>query len=102
MKIQEVILFTSDIQKQKQFYKHVLEFEQLLDTPEKISFKAGESVLTFQYKETIKPSHLAFNIPYNAIYDALKWLRARTEVIGNADDYVSDFSNWKAQSHLFL
>jgi len=101
MKIKEVILFTNNIQKQKQFYKIVLEFEQIEDSLEKISFKAGTSVLSFQYKEDIKPSHLAFNIPSNAIYDALIWLRKRTEVLDCEGKKIADFSNWKAKAIYF-
>ena len=101
MKIKEVILFTNNIQKQRQFYKSVLGFEQLEDSSEKISFKAGESVLTFQYKESFKPSHMAFNIPSNAIYDALIWLRNRTEVLDCEGEKIADFSNWNAKAIYF-
>ena len=101
MKIQEVILFTNNIQKQKQFYKTVLEFEQIEDSSERISFKAGKSILTFQYKEGVKPSHLAFNIPSNAINDALIWLRKRTEVLDCEGEKIADFSNWKAKAIYF-
>ncbi len=101
MKIKEVILFTNNIQKQKQFYKTVLEFEQIEDSSDKISFKAGTSVLTFQYKDDVKPSHLAFNIPSNAIYDALIWLRKRAEVLDCDGKKIADFSNWKAKAIYF-
>ena len=101
MKIKEIILFTNNIQKQKQFYKTVLEFEQIEDSLEKITFKVGESLLTFQYKENVRPSHLAFNIPSNAIYDALIWLRNRTEVLDCDGEKIADFSNWKAKAIYF-
>ena len=32
MRINEITLFTNNIQKQKHFYNSVLEFEQLIDT----------------------------------------------------------------------
>ncbi len=101
MQIKEVILFTNNIQKQKQFYKTVLEFEQIEDSSDKISFKAGTSILSFQYKEDFKPSHLAFNIPSNAIYDALIWLRNRTEVLDCEGEKIADFINWKAKAIYF-
>lgn len=101
MKIKEVTLFTNNIQKQRRFYKTVLGFEVIEDTSERIAFKAGASTLVFQYKEQYKPSHLAFNIPYNAAYDCLKWLRDRVEVIPFEDKYISDFSNWKAKAIYF-
>lgn len=101
MEIKEVILFTNDILKQKRFYKSVLEFEQIEDLAEKISFKAGSSILSFHYKEVVKPSHLAFNIPSNAIYDALIWLRNRTDVLDCEGEKIADFSNWKAKAIYF-
>jgi catechol 2,3-dioxygenase-like lactoylglutathione lyase family enzyme len=101
MKIKEVILYSSNIQKQKHFYKSVLGLEQLFDAPEKISFGVGESIITFQYKEDFKPSHLAFNIPSNAIYDALIWLRDRTEVLDCDGGKIADFSNWNAKAIYF-
>ena len=101
MKIKEIILFTNNIQKQRQFYKTVLEFEQVEDFSKKISFKVGKSVLTFQFKKNVRPTHLAFNIPYNAIYDALIWLRKRTEVLDCDGEKIADFPNWKAKAIYF-
>ena len=101
MIIKEITLFSNNIQQQKQFYKTVLGFEIIEDTSEKIAFKVGNGVLVFQYKEDVKPSHLAFNIPSNAINDALIWLKQKTEVITYNNEYVSDFSNWKAKAIYF-
>ena len=101
MIIKEVTLFTSNIQKQRQFYKTTLGLEIMEDTPKKIAFKTGSSILSFQYKSKMQPSHLAFNIPYNAIYDALKWLRERIEAIPYENEYVTDFSRWKAKAVYF-
>lgn len=101
MKIDEITLFTSNIQAQRQFYKTVLGFEIIEDTVNRIAFKTGKSVFAFQYKAEIKPSHVAFNIPYNAIYDALKWLKGRTEILKFNDNSVSEFPNWKAKAIYF-
>lgn len=101
MIIEELTLFTSNIQQQRHFYKNILGFEILEDRPDHLSFKTGKSVLNFQYATKVVPSHLAFNIPYNAIYDALKWLQARTAALAYNDTLVSDFSNWKAKAIYF-
>ncbi len=101
MKIKEVILFTNNIQNQKRFYKSVLGFEQLYDSSNKISFKAGESVLSFKISEKAKPYHLAFNIPSNAINDALIWLQRRIEVLDCEGEKIADFSSWKAKAIYF-
>lgn len=101
MIIKEITLFTNNIQKQRHFYKTVLGFEIIIDTPEQISFKTGNSVLVFRYKKEMKPSHLAFNIPYNAIYDSLIWIQKRTNALMCYDSYVSDFSRWEAKAIYF-
>jgi len=94
-------LFTNNIQGQRHFYKNALGFELLLETSEKISFKTGASTLTFQHKENYKASHLAFNIPYNAINDALIWLRKRTEVLSFDGGFIADFKSWEAKAIYF-
>ncbi|OBX21509.1 MULTISPECIES: VOC family protein [Bizionia] len=101
MVIKELTLFTNTIAKQKQFYKSILGLEQLVDSLEKISFKLGSSILTFQYNTNFKTSHMAFNIPSNAIYDALHWLKTRTELIENEGELITNFPDWKAKSIYF-
>lgn len=101
MKIKALTLFTNNIKNQKRFYKNVLEFEQLVDTPKKIAFKVGSSVLIFQYKQDFKPSHVAFNIARNTISEALVWLKNRTEAIQYNNEFITDFSSWKAKAIYF-
>jgi catechol 2,3-dioxygenase-like lactoylglutathione lyase family enzyme len=102
MRIDEITLFTTNIPKQKHFYKTVLGFEILTDSKNKISFKTGASVLTFEYDSSVNPSHLAFNIPFNAINDALIWLKKRTDVISYNNTHITEFENpWDAKSIYF-
>lgn len=101
MKIQELILFSQNIYEQKRFYKSVLGLELVLDTPEKISFKLRKSILTFEYKSESNPAHFAFNIPSNAIYDALRWLRSKVDVLDCEGKAIADFQSWKAKSLYF-
>jgi len=101
MQIQEITLFTSNIQNQRHFYKHVLQFEMTLDSSDKIAFKAGKSTLVFQYKSEIKPSHVAFNIPSNAINDALIWLKQRTNVLPFQNEAIAEFTSWNAKAIYF-
>jgi len=101
MKIDEVILYTTSIKEQKHFYGSILELDLLIDLPNKVSYKTGNSTLTFQYRRHVKPSHLAFNIPHNKIQEALLWLQSRVEVIDFEGEFVSDFSNWNAEAIYF-
>ncbi|MDO7138559.1 hypothetical protein [Algibacter lectus] len=71
MKIEEITLFTNQIEKQKLFYQEVVDFDLVFDSEEKITFKTGKSLLSFEYKETVNSAHFAFNIPSNKIDEAL-------------------------------
>ncbi|MDO5977909.1 VOC family protein [Flavivirga spongiicola] len=102
MKIKEIILFTANIQKQKQFYQNVLEFELILDLKEKISFKTGASILSFQHdKKAVNASHFAFNIPSNQEQDALLWLQKRVQILPYGHDLISNFTSWNAKAVYF-
>lgn len=101
MKIKEITLFTTDIQKQKQFYKDVLEFELIFDSCEKIVLKTGKSILSFEYKLQAKPTHLAFNIPFNSIDSALSWLKQRTSILPFQNQQIVRFDSWKAEAVYF-
>ncbi|WP_299890011.1 VOC family protein [uncultured Lacinutrix sp.] len=101
MIIREIILFTNNLQAQRQFYKTVLNFIIIEDNATHVSFKTGNSILTFQYNETIKPSHLAFNIPSDSIYHALNWLKKRVKIIDYEGEDITDFKAWNAKSIYF-
>ncbi|GAA3557550.1 VOC family protein [Snuella lapsa] len=101
MLIKEIILFSNNIQRQKEFYRNILDFELVLDSADKISFNFGNSVLSFQYKEGVRPSHLAFNIPSNKIEDALQWLQRRVEILPDGDNLIVDFKDWNAKAIYF-
>lgn len=101
MKIEEIILYTKNIDAQKQFYGDLLKFDLLKSSKSEISFKAGKSILTFLYKEEAKPSHIAFNIPSNKIEEALGWLQERVSILPDGKDLISDFTSWNAQAVYF-
>ncbi len=101
MKIKEIILFTENIEGQKQFYQEVLNFKLIHDTAAEIAFKTGESTLTFRYKEGVKPAHVAFNIPSDAIEEALHWLQERVTILPDGKYLISDFNSWQARAIYF-
>ncbi|WP_027138541.1 VOC family protein [Gaetbulibacter saemankumensis] len=101
MKIKEIILFTSDILRQKQFYQDVLDFELVFNSETFISFNTGKSILSFQYKSETKPSHIAFNIPTNKLIEALEWLKKRVEILPYGEQFISNFESWNAKAIYF-
>lgn len=101
MKIKEIILFTNTIEKQKQFYQNVLGFELIYNSEEKITFKAGSSMLSFEYGEQVSPAHFAFNIPFNKVDEALNWLTKRVNILKDGTQLISNFTSWHAKSMYF-
>ncbi|MFI1745421.1 VOC family protein [Thalassobellus sediminis] len=101
MRIKEIILFTNNIERQKQFYQNVLDLELVYNSEEKISFNTQESILTFEYKKEIKPSHIAFNIYSNKIEEALSWLKKRVTILPDGDNLISDFKSWNSKAIYF-
>ena len=101
MKIEELIIFTNQIEKQKQFYRNVLEFELVFNSEEKITFKTGSSLLSFQYRTEVQPGHFAFNIPSNSIDEALVWLKNRVDILSDGRQLVSNFESWNAKAIYF-
>ncbi|MCL5128875.1 VOC family protein [Algibacter sp. L4_22] len=101
MKIEEITLFTNQIERQKQFYQNVMEFDLVFNSEEKITFKTGSSLLSFQYKKEVKQAHFAFNIPSNKIDEALIWLQKRVTILPDGEESISNFSSWNAKAVYF-
>jgi catechol-2,3-dioxygenase len=104
MLIKEIKLLTNDLQATKNFYKQVLELEIVFENDFFISFRAGQSLLTFQEVKKKNPVyHFAFNIPCNQIEEALYWLKSKTEIIKtDAQSIIVDFKNWSAKAVYFF
>jgi len=101
MKIKELILFTNNLDLQIDFYSTVLELPIEISTPEFTSFRIGESILTFKYRNDTTPYHFAFNIPSNKEKEALYWLKERVDILGFDDEEIIHFSNWNAKAIYF-
>ncbi|MCQ0113086.1 VOC family protein [Zhouia amylolytica] len=101
MKVKELILYTTNIEKQRSFYRDTLEFSLLAESPVKISFQAGSSVLSFVEASTSKPYHFAFNIPPFSENKALTWLKERVTLLPFEGEEIIDFSSWNARALYF-
>ncbi|NER12347.1 VOC family protein [Leptobacterium flavescens] len=101
MKVDELILYSQSVEKQKLFYRDVLEMEIIRDSKESVSFKAGRSIISFEYRKDAKPIHYALNIPSYQDTEALEWLQKRVEVIPYQDQPIVDFRNWNAKALYF-
>lgn len=101
MIIQELTLFTSQLEKQKVFYHNTLGLHLIDEKDDSFKIKIGGSYLNFQYKKETTPYHFALNIPANKGLEALSWLKARVSIQKLAGEELVDFKDWNAKSIYF-
>ncbi|MDR2224113.1 MAG: glyoxalase [Flavobacteriaceae bacterium] len=94
---------TNQLDKSKQFYTKVLDFEILEESTNSFAVQAGETILTFkEVQEVVNVYHFAFNIPSNQLQNALTWAKQHLDLIENIEgNLVTTFEAWKAQSIYF-
>lgn len=100
MFIREIEICTNDIGGTEMFYTGILDLKILHKNNNRISFFAGESILTFIKNELIEHPvyHFAFNIPHNQIPECLEWLESQIEILPVEEHRIIDFSNWNAHA----
>ena len=103
MDILEIELLTDNIEETSNFYSGLLGFEKLSADTKTISFKTGQSVLTFKASDNLNPKyHFAFNIPCNKLDEAITWTSSMTKLIDITNDKkIADFDDWNAKSIYF-
>ena len=101
MKINKLTVFTSNIEKQLEFYRDELDFEIADYSKDSFELNAGYSRLRFEFKENATPYHIAFHIPDEQEEVAMNWLEKIVPVLKYNDDKIIDFSNWQAKSVYF-
>jgi len=103
MDILEIELLTDNIEETRKFYAEILGFEIVFNSVGTISFRTGESILTFNQSYNTGPKyHFAFNIPCNKIDEALIWTSKKTDVIKIGDlKAIADFDSWNAKAFYF-
>ena len=104
MIISELILQTHNLIETEKFYSGKLQLEVITKTESSVSFRAGDSVLTFEQNdrgENFK-YHFAFNIPANQLEESIIWACNKVELIRNPESHlITNFDNWKAQAIYF-
>ena len=101
MKIEYLQLYTSQLQKQLQFYRDVLGFSLAENVEDSFIIKIGFTEVCFQYKKEAKLNHIAFHIPANQENLALHWLKERVYIEKDGTEEIIDFKNWEAKSVYF-
>ena len=101
MKIRSLSIYTSNLEKQLDFYRDELGFEVSGLSENSFVVHLGYSSLEFVSRKNASPYHIALHIPDEQEEEALKWLEAIVPVLEYNSDKIIDFSNWGARSVYF-
>lgn len=101
MKIQELTLYTTNIERQADFYTQVLGLEIVKKSPKTVSVPLGNTLLHFKLKKMATPYHFAINIPANKEEEALLWLKSRLKVLKDGHEEIIHFKSWNAKAIYF-
>ena len=103
MKILEIEIQTDNIKETETFYSEILGMQLVNKNQNSISFKAGQSKLTFIKSDNINPKyHFAFNIPNNKLEEAILWAKSRLRLIENDENgIIANFESWNANAIYF-
>ncbi|WP_413511604.1 VOC family protein [Myroides odoratus] len=104
MKIIDLQLETSDLNRILDFYQHTLGLTTLEQTDTTVRFQAGDTQLSFTANNTSKARyHFAFNIATNHLEQAIAWAQANNIDLlpSPKNEIITHFDTWKAQSIYF-
>lgn len=101
MQISELVLYSSNLKAQKEFYSNVLNIPLNSKSENHIDFVIGQSILKFKYKQDSKSYHIAINIPSNKEHEALVWLKNRVTILKHFNEEIIDFISWNAKAIYF-
>lgn len=105
MKIRQVILQTSGMEKLAAFYAEQMELP-VTTTNDTLFIQIGSTGLVFKQAVAADPFyHFAINIPANKIEEARVWLIKNNIALLRIQDYksdIADFVNWHAKSVYFI
>ena len=103
MKIIELKLFTNQLEKQKEFFLKLMEFELFDENNNEFCIKIGWSKLRFIKSETIHTYHYCFLIPSNKLLESLEWINIKTKTIEIENGKrIIHFEDWNADSFYFF
>jgi catechol-2,3-dioxygenase len=104
MRIDEVVLYTASLARTRLFYHKTLELPLIRESEEAITFRAGNTSLTFKATSEQKPYyHIAFNVTNNKFSDSFEWINSKLDVLYDTNELpVFSYTDWNAQSFYFL
>jgi len=101
MQIQNLTLYTPNLERTIEFYNHTLKFPLLIKSLQSATFRIGKTRLTFNRRDEVTPYHVAFNIPSNKETDAKNWLADRVKLLQFNEEELIDFPEWESKAMYF-
>ena len=102
MKIRELQLFTTNLEKTKSFYTDILSFQLIKKTSNQFSIQIGWTTLTFVQSEEEHIYHFSFLVDKSLFENAFEWMKNRVEILQTKnDEQIAFFENWNAKSFYF-
>ncbi|CAM2881465.1 VOC family protein [Paenibacillus sediminis] len=103
MIIEQLTLLTNQLEETRHFYTKVFPFELVDQGDSHFTVKVGQTLLTFQYKqsETDPFYHFTFNIPENKFAEAVEWASTKVDFAEEVGEIVYDCVEWNSHSVYF-
>ena len=102
MKIRELQLFTTNLEKTKSFYTDILSFQLIKKTSNQFSIQIGWTTLTFVQSEEEHIYHFSFLVDKSIFENAFEWMKNRVEILQTKnEEQIAFFENWNARSFYF-
>lgn len=101
MIIQELILYSHNLDDQFSFYKDILGLNPVRES-NRIWVQVGQTKLTFEQSDIKHQYHYCFLVPSNKFTEAKHWIQYKLDLIPiEAGRYVQRFEDWNADSIYF-
>lgn len=103
MVFKEITLNTASLLRTRLFYHRTLELPIVYENEETITFKAGDTKLTFKQAAGSKPVyHIAFNITNNKFSDSFEWINSKLDILTGENGLpIFAYNDWNAESFYF-
>ncbi|WP_035185862.1 VOC family protein [Alteribacter aurantiacus] len=102
MKINQINLFTNQLNEMISFYRDVLELNVINESAQTFTVEVGTTSLVFEQVEDSKPFyHFAMNIPENKFEEAKDWIQSKIQLNTENDSDEVFFETWNAHAIYF-
>ena len=101
MKVKKLNIYTSNLNKQIDFYSNTIGLKLIEQTESEVKFQIGNSILKLVANDNSYPYHFAINIPANKETEALNWLKSRVTILKDGESEIQDFEFWNAKAIYF-